>query len=103
MTEAERRWESWYQAFTTVFEAFPQPIDVPCPEGDGGHVHLTFYGFPGTHVDGSATQRETPSGPTANSRPPSPGSREISRSPARPTNAASLGSARTGTAKRPPR
>lgn len=46
MTEAERRWESWYQAFIQVFEAFPRPIDVPCPEGDSGHIRLTFYGFP---------------------------------------------------------
>jgi hypothetical protein len=46
MTAAERRWESWYEAFIKVLEAFPQPIDVPCPEGDGGHIHLTFYGYP---------------------------------------------------------
>jgi hypothetical protein len=54
MTEAERRWESWYQAFIKVFEAFPQPIEVSCPELDGGHIHLTFYGYPGSRT-GSVT------------------------------------------------
>lgn len=54
MTEAERRWESWYQAFSKVFEAFPQPIDVPCPEGDGGRIRLTFYGNPDSRT-GSVT------------------------------------------------
>jgi hypothetical protein len=48
MSEAERRWESWYQAFIRVVEAFPEPIEVPCPEGDGGRIRLTYYAFPGS-------------------------------------------------------
>ncbi|XVU22910.1 hypothetical protein ACQPZJ_37400 [Actinoplanes sp. CA-054009] len=47
-------WESWYQAFTKVYAAFPEPIDVPCPEGDGGHIQLTFYGNPDSRT-GSIT------------------------------------------------
>jgi len=46
MSEEERRWEAWYQAFVKVLEGFPQQVDVPCPEGDGGHIHLTYYGYP---------------------------------------------------------
>ncbi|MEU4241804.1 hypothetical protein [Actinoplanes sp. NPDC026619] len=54
MTEAERRWESWYQAFLKVLETFPQPADVPCPEADDGRIHLTYYGYPGSRT-GSVT------------------------------------------------
>lgn len=46
MTVAERRWESWYQAFNKVVEALPEQIQVPCPEGDGGHLQLTYYANP---------------------------------------------------------
>ncbi|GLY98329.1 hypothetical protein [Actinoplanes sp. NBRC 103695] len=48
MTAAQRRWESWYQAFISVVEAFPEPVEVPCPEGDGGFIRLTYYGLPGS-------------------------------------------------------
>jgi hypothetical protein len=54
MTEAERLWESWYDAFLEVLEALPERADVRCPEGDGGRVHLTYYAQPGMRV-GSAT------------------------------------------------
>ncbi|MEV4345006.1 hypothetical protein AB0J83_11065 [Actinoplanes sp. NPDC049596] len=50
MTAAERRWESWYQATMKMFAVAPQPIDVPCPEGDSGHLHLTFFGLPGSRT-----------------------------------------------------
>ncbi|GIM89933.1 hypothetical protein [Paractinoplanes toevensis] len=53
-TKAERRWESWYEAYNKVVEPFPEPVDVPCPEGDGGHIRLTYYARPGSPA-GSVT------------------------------------------------
>lgn len=36
------------------FRGLSQPIEVSCPELDGGHIHLTFYGYPGSRT-GSVT------------------------------------------------
>jgi hypothetical protein len=46
ITESQRYWESWFDAFTRIRDAFPQPVDVACPDGDGGKLHLTYTGDP---------------------------------------------------------
>jgi hypothetical protein len=50
MTEAERRWESWFAAWQTMLDSWPEPVEVACPEGDGGRVRLTYYALPGSRV-----------------------------------------------------
>ena len=50
MTEAERRWESWWAAYLKLSEASPEPADVPCPEGDRGRVQRTYYARPGSRI-----------------------------------------------------
>jgi hypothetical protein len=50
MTESQRRWESWYQAFVRISEAWPQAIDVPCPNSDHGRVRVSYTGDPETRI-----------------------------------------------------
>ncbi|MFF5296782.1 hypothetical protein [Paractinoplanes globisporus] len=50
MTEAERVWEAWFEAYARLRDGH----DAPCPDGDGGRLHLTYYGRPGSRI-GSVT------------------------------------------------
>ena len=47
-TQPQRLWESWYQAFAGIQEAWPRRLDVPCPQGDGGSVRVAYVGDPET-------------------------------------------------------
>ncbi|MFC7532213.1 hypothetical protein [Actinoplanes sp. GCM10030250] len=44
MTEGNRRWEAWFDAFTKIRDAWPAWEDVPCPDGDHGRLHITYTG-----------------------------------------------------------
>ncbi|GIE98197.1 hypothetical protein [Paractinoplanes rishiriensis] len=46
MTESQRYWETWFDAFTRIRDAWPAPVDVPCPDGDGGKLRITYTGDP---------------------------------------------------------
>ena len=46
MTESQRYWESWFDAFTEIRDAFPKPVDVRCPDGDGGKLLVSYTGDP---------------------------------------------------------
>ncbi|WP_045748127.1 hypothetical protein [Actinoplanes rectilineatus] len=50
MTDADRRWEAWFDAFTRIRDAWPDQIDVPCPDGDHGQLHITYTGDPVSRV-----------------------------------------------------
>jgi hypothetical protein len=50
MTQSQRRWEAWFDAFTRIRDAWPERVDVPCPDGDQGRLHLTYTGSPETRV-----------------------------------------------------
>jgi hypothetical protein len=50
MTESQRRWEAWFDAFTKIRDAWPGPADVPCPEGDGGELHISYTGDPADRI-----------------------------------------------------
>ncbi len=45
-TEPQRLWESWYQAFAGIQEAWPRRLDVRCPHDDGGSVRVAYIGDP---------------------------------------------------------
>jgi hypothetical protein len=47
MTDSQRRWEAWYAAYVRIEEAWPERIEVPCPDGDGGTVRIAFVADPG--------------------------------------------------------
>jgi hypothetical protein len=42
ITESQRLWEAWFQAFSEVREA--------CPNCDGGAVRIAYMGDPGTPI-----------------------------------------------------
>jgi hypothetical protein len=44
MTDSQRRWEAWFGAFTKIRDAWPESVDVPCPDGDRGRLHVTYTG-----------------------------------------------------------
>jgi hypothetical protein len=50
MTDSQRLWESWYQAFLKVHEARPADVDVPCPNSDHGRVRISYTGDPETRI-----------------------------------------------------
>ncbi|GAA1643094.1 hypothetical protein [Actinoplanes couchii] len=50
MTDSNRRWEAWFTAFTTMRDAWPARVDVPCPDGDQGRLHITYTGNPESRV-----------------------------------------------------
>ena len=50
ITESQRLWEAWFQAFSKIREAWPEPTDVPCPNGDGGRVRIAYIGDPNTRI-----------------------------------------------------
>jgi hypothetical protein len=50
MTESQRLWEAWFSAFSRVHAAWPDEVDVPCPQGDGGHVRVAYIGDPNTRI-----------------------------------------------------
>jgi hypothetical protein len=50
MTESQQVWESWVHAFARVRDAWPEQIDVPCPNSDGGHVRVAYIGDPQTRI-----------------------------------------------------
>ncbi|WP_157441710.1 hypothetical protein [Actinoplanes awajinensis] len=50
MPDAGRRWEAWFDAFTKIRDAWPEPIDVPCPDRDQGRLHITYTGSPETRI-----------------------------------------------------
>jgi hypothetical protein len=50
MTESNRRWEAWFDAFTKIREAWPARLDVLCPEGDQGRMRITYTGSPETRI-----------------------------------------------------
>ncbi|GLY98063.1 hypothetical protein [Actinoplanes sp. NBRC 103695] len=50
MTESQRRWEAWSDAFSAVVGALPGQIEVPCPEGDGRPVRVAFVVDPEDRV-----------------------------------------------------
>lgn len=50
MTESQRTWEAWFDAFTRIRDAWPERIDVPCPDGDRGKLHITYTGNPESRV-----------------------------------------------------
>jgi hypothetical protein len=45
MTESQKVWESWFQAFKRVHAAWPEQAEVPCPRGDG-FVRVAYVGDP---------------------------------------------------------
>ena len=50
MTDAQRLWESWYQAFVKISEAWPAEVNVPCPNSDHGRVRVSYTGDPETRI-----------------------------------------------------
>ncbi|MEU4564330.1 hypothetical protein AB0F72_38610 [Actinoplanes sp. NPDC023936] len=44
MTDPSRRWQAWFDAFTKIRDAWPTRLDVRCPDGDQGHLHITYTG-----------------------------------------------------------
>ncbi len=50
MTDSQRTWEAWFDAFTKIRDAWPERIDVPCPDGDPGRLHITYTGNPENRI-----------------------------------------------------
>ena len=50
MTESNRRWEAWFDAFSRIREAWPARLDVLCPDGDQGRMHITYTGSPESRI-----------------------------------------------------
>lgn len=50
MTESQRLWNSWYQAFLQISRAWPAEINVPCPNSDHGRVRVSYTGDPETRI-----------------------------------------------------
>jgi hypothetical protein len=50
MTDSQRRWEAWFAAFSRVHAAWPDQVDVPCPNGDGGRVRVAYIGDPARRI-----------------------------------------------------
>ena len=50
MTDSQRTWEAWFDAFTAIRDAWPTRIEVPCPDGDGGRLHITYTGNPESRI-----------------------------------------------------
>ena len=50
MTESQGTWEAWFDAFTRIRDAWPTPVDVRCPDGDGGRLHITYTGDPESRI-----------------------------------------------------
>lgn len=46
MTESQRRWEAWFDAYARIDDAWPDRLQVPCPEGDGGVVRIAYLAGP---------------------------------------------------------
>ncbi|MCY1141863.1 hypothetical protein OWR29_28030 [Actinoplanes sp. Pm04-4] len=50
MTDSQRTWEAWFDAFTRIRDAWPERIYVPCPDGDDGRLHITYTGSPENRI-----------------------------------------------------
>ncbi|NJC86188.1 hypothetical protein [Planosporangium mesophilum] len=50
MTEQQRVWDAWLDAFSLVHEAAPADIDVACPSCGKGKVRITYTGDPERRV-----------------------------------------------------
>ena len=50
LTEPQRQWEAWYEAFQKLREAWPADIVVPCPNTDHGRVRISYTGDPTTQI-----------------------------------------------------
>ncbi|GID93416.1 hypothetical protein Adi01nite_28280 [Amorphoplanes digitatis] len=50
MTNSQRTWEAWFDAFTKMRDAWPERIEVPCPDGDHGRLHITYTGDPESRI-----------------------------------------------------
>ena len=50
MIESQRNWEAWFDAFTRIRDAWPERIEVPCPDGDAGRLHITYTGSPDSRI-----------------------------------------------------
>ncbi|GID31122.1 hypothetical protein [Paractinoplanes brasiliensis] len=50
MTESQQRWEAWFDAFTRIRDAWPERVEPPCPDGDGGRLHITYTGSPESRI-----------------------------------------------------
>jgi hypothetical protein len=50
MTDSQRTWEAWFDAFMRIQEASPGRIDLPCPDGDHGRLHITYTGNQETRI-----------------------------------------------------
>jgi hypothetical protein len=46
MADSQGTWEAWFDAFTRIRDAWPEPIDVACPDGDHGRLQITYTGSP---------------------------------------------------------
>ncbi|MEV6494317.1 hypothetical protein AB0M20_37715 [Actinoplanes sp. NPDC051633] len=42
MTASQRRWEAWFDAYAKIDGGWPERIELPCPEGDGGRVQIAY-------------------------------------------------------------
>jgi hypothetical protein len=49
-TDSQRVWEAWYQAFRRIRAAWPQAVEVPCPNDDHGRVRISYTGDPQTRI-----------------------------------------------------
>jgi hypothetical protein len=45
MTDSQRTWEAWFDAFMR-FQDAPGQTEIPCPDGDQGRLHITYTGNP---------------------------------------------------------
>ena len=50
MTDAQRLWEAWYQAFEQISQAWPTEVEVRCPNTDRGRVRVSYTGDPDTRI-----------------------------------------------------
>jgi hypothetical protein len=50
MTESQRRWEAWFSAFSQLHAAWPDKVDVPCPESDGARLRAAYLGDPVSRI-----------------------------------------------------
>lgn len=50
MTESQRVWEAWMDAFLRIHAAAPKPVSVDCPSCGRGNVHVTYTGDPSTRI-----------------------------------------------------
>ncbi|WP_189080305.1 hypothetical protein [Mangrovihabitans endophyticus] len=50
MTSAQAVWESWFRAFLTIHQAWPDAVEVACPDGDGGRMRVGYLADPDTRL-----------------------------------------------------